>query len=575
MPNRPFLSYRNLIEVIQDKHETNRGITFIESADNKEFVSYCNLYKKALKALSYLQGKGLKPRDELVFQVYDNLNFLSLFWACILGHIIPVPVTTAYFDRNRFKLFSIWEVLNRPYLIIRRDDIEQFERFAAKNSLGNIFHTIKKKTLLIDDMKKVEREGKICFPNESDIAFVQFSSGSTSQSKGVMLTHENLLINVRDIIKGYKSLDRVERSLSWLPLTHDMGLIALHLVATVGHWDQFMMPTRLFTRDPLQWLNNISYHKITYTGSPNSGLRLVLRFFNPEKNRDLDLSSLRVILNGAEPISAELCREFFHALAPLGLKKSAMVPGYGLAEACAIVSLSDPSEEIVEVHVNRNSLNIEQTAEEISKDSDNAVTFVEVGTPVDECSVRIVGEKQNVLGERRIGHIQIKGDHVTSGYYNNREETSQAITSDGWLDTGDLGFLRGNRLVITGRVKDTIFVNGLTYFANDIEFICQELAELKYSRIAVCGVYNHRLQSDEVICFVVFKKDLRDFLPLSHTLRKHIVKKAGVGVSHVIPVQQIPTTTSGKIQRYKMKEAYLKGEFDSVLQRLSTPQAEN
>ncbi|UCH94139.1 MAG: AMP-binding protein [Candidatus Aminicenantes bacterium] len=562
--------YKNLVEVIQDKHTSGCGITFVEGSDNETFISYRGLYERALKILYNLQNFGIEPGHELVFQVGNNFDFVSIFWACILGHIIPIPLALAYIERHRFKLYNAWGFLDNPYLIISKNDIPGLAQFSAENKLDRQYDVIKQKTIYIEDMEKEDGKGEIYYPREEDTAFIQFSSGSTSQSKGVILTHKNLLINICDIVKGYQSLDREERMLSWVPLTHDMGIIALHMVSLVADWDQFLMPTRLFTLNPSMWLKKISEHKITYTGSTTFGYKHTLRFFDPGKNKDLDLSWLRLISTGAEPISAEICHDFYHTLAPFGLKKTAILPGYGLAEASVVVTLTEPGQEVIEVHLDRNKINIGQKVSPMGKNSGNAVTFVDVGKPVDHCSVKIVDQNHREVGEEIVGHIQVKGGNVTSGYYNNKKATLSTITPDGWVDTGDLGFLKDGRLVITGRVKDTIFVHGLTYYAHDIEFVCGELAGLKYTRTAACGVFNPQLPSEEIICFVEYKRgDLKYFQLLAAAIRKHVVKRVGAVVSRVIPVQKIPITTSGKTQRYRLKEAYLKGEFDPVLRELS------
>ncbi len=570
-----FLIYKNLVEVIQaEQEQVNKGVTFIEGDEEERFISYRHLYEKALTFLYHLQNKGLKPGDELVFQVDNNFQFILTFWACLLGHIIPVPVTTAANDRFKSKLFSIWKSLNNPYLITFKKHLEKLALFAAEDNLGNMFNHIKRKTILLDEMEESGKEGKIYYPGESDIAFIQFSSGSTSQSKGVVLTHKNLMTNLKAIIKGLQPPAAGDRTFSWMPLTHDMGLIGFHLTPTTADWPHFIMPTPLFIRYPSLWLKKISQHKITLTSSPNFGYKHVLRFCNAAKMDGVDLSTLRVIVNGAEPISAELCNTFLGEMAPLGLKSKAMFPVYGLAEASLAVSFSEPEEEVAVTYIDRNSLNIGQKVKEVEKD--NGLPLVEVGTPIAGCSIKIVAGNDEELADRAVGHILIKGDNVTSGYYNNKEATDAVIHADGWLDTGDLGFLRDGRLVITGRVKDTIFANGYTYFSHDIESAVEDLPGFKINRTAAVGVYNPRLQGDEIICFVLFKKkDLSEFLPLALELKKWVVKKVGVGISRVIPVQQIPTTTSGKIQRYRLKEAFSRGEFDPVLQEISALQNKN
>jgi len=566
---------RNLVEVIAANREPNKGITFIHSEENELFLSYSALYERALELLCPLQERGVKPGDELVFQLSDNFHFIAVFWACILGGIIPVPITIAYNDRYRTKLFNIWKDLYRPRMIISKIDFEKMKLFTQETHQTGDWAMVEKDTLFIEDLEKCDGKGKIHDPRESDLAFIQFSSGSTSQSKGVMLTHKNLLTNVRDIIKACQWLDSEERVLSWMPLTHDMGLIGMHIVPTIAHWDMFLMSTRTFTLRPRLWLKKLSDHRITVTSSPNFGYKHVLRFFDPSSLKGLDLANIHTILNGAEPISADLCREFLDTLAGYGLGRTSIRPCYGMAEASLAVSFSGPKDEIIEYAISRGALGwgqeiVEKGPEEKRTTSEkDFIRFVDVGWPTEHCSVRIVDREGRELKDRFIGEIQIRGDNVTAGYYNNREASEKIITADGWIHTGDMGFSRDGRLVITGRVKDTIYVHGNTYYAHDIESTCEEVDGLKETRIAACGVPDPRSQSEDIICFVEFKKKLTDFIPLANALRKQILKGAGVAVTHFIPIPRIPFTTSGKKQRYQLKERYLSGEFDASIVEIS------
>jgi acyl-CoA synthetase (AMP-forming)/AMP-acid ligase II len=566
-----YLKYKNLVEVIQEKQEeTTRGITFIEDDEDERFLSYGLLYEKAQTLLYQLQSNGLKPGDELVFQVDKNYNFILTFWACLLGGIIPVPVTTASNDRFKSKLFNIWSSLNNPYLISFKKHLEKLELFAAGDNPDRRFNRIKARTILLNDLEKNQngKKGVIYYPEGNDIAFIQFSSGSTNQSKGVVLTHKNLLANINGLIKKFNPPGTGDRLLSWMPLTHDMGLICFHLTPTTANWSHFIIPTTLFIRYPSIWLKKSFQHKITITSSPNFGYKHVLRFFNPASMPQVNLSTVRLIVNGAEPISAELCQTFLEEMAPLGLKSKAMFPGYGLAEASVAVSLPRAEQGMTVLYVDRNSIHFDRQIKEVEKE--NGLSFVEVGTAVEGCCLKIANDSGQEVGDRVIGHILIKGDNVTAGYYNNREATEKAVHADGWLDTGDLGFLRDGQLVITGRVKDTIFANGHTYFAHDIEYAAEDLPGFKLNRTAVVGVFNHQLQMDEIICFVLYRKNqMQEFLFLARELKKWVVKKAGVGISKVIPVKQIPLTSSGKIQRFILKEQYLNGDFDSVQEELT------
>ncbi len=560
-------SFKSLVEVMLTKQdEEKRGIVFINGSQEEEFLAYAELYHRALNILYDLQNLGLEPGDELIFQISDHRSFLLVFWACLMGKIIPVPVSVGTNDEHRLKLMNILKTCRNPYLIITRKNRERLEFFMTEKNLANIFQGMNRGTILLEDLNGTGR-GEVLYPHESDIAYIQFSSGSTGEAKGVMLTHKNLLTNISAILKGGE-ICADEQTLGWMPLTHDMGLIGFHLAPFVLNMGQFLMMPELFVRNPLLWLNKISEHNIDITSSPNFGYRLLLKAFKPESSENIDLSSLRLIFNGAEPISAELCHEFLDKMAPLGLKKNCMFPVYGLAEASLGVTFPRPGTPITVVGLNRDRLKPGETVEEKS-DGVDRVAFVEVGTAVADCEIRMVDDEDNELEQGMIGNIQIRGPNVTSGYYNNIAATARTITGDGWLRTGDLGFFRRRQLVITGRAKDIIFCSGKNYYAHDIERVAEDLDGIEEGRIVFCGVYRPELRSDEVICFVLFRRKMEDFVELALTLKQHILRKVGVEVQKFIPVKKIFKTTSGKLQRYKLRESYLQGEYDQSLREVA------
>lgn len=564
---------KTLVEIFTEISQGNRGIVFIEDGREDKFVSYSNLYQRSLTILYNLQQRGVRPGNELLFQVPDNFDFITIFWACLLGGIIPVPVTMAKNDSFRYKLFKIWENLKQPYLVVTQNFSLNLETFAAKTSLNDTYDQMNNRKLLIEELESSQGKGDILLPDEQDIAFIQFSSGSTSDPKGVVLTHKNLITNIRDIAMRIKTPSTGEKILSWMPLTHDMGMILLYLFSVVMVCDLYLMLPNLFIYHPLLWLEKIDQYKINMVGMPNFGFKHLLKFYKGDKSGNIDLSSIRIIMNGAEPVSLDLCHRFMNAMEPLGLKRNTMVPAYGMAEASVGISVPEP-EDIVEVSVDRNHLNLGEKVKEINSKLRYAVNFVEVGKHLVHCRLRIADQSDVEVGDRVVGHIQIQGENVTSGYYNNPEATEKAMTADGWLRTGDLGFLRDGKLVIMGRFKDIIFVNGLNYYAHDLEFVCDWLEGFDLREIAVCGVYNPDLQMDEVLCFVVFRGHLEEFLPLMERLKKHLVQQIGIGISQIIPIKGIPITTSGKKQRYRLKEAYQRGEYDAIIQKLLELQRE-
>ncbi|WP_265445534.1 non-ribosomal peptide synthetase [Acetivibrio straminisolvens] len=561
--------YKTLTDMIVSRgSEDKKGITFILSDTEECFVSYKNLYLSALNLLHRLQSAGFKPKDEVIFQIDDNQKFILTFWACILGGMIPVPVTTGTNDEHKLKLFKIWEVLNNPRIIISQEFIGKLEAYAHKNGLSEKMEVIKKRAEFIYDKLDMECYGKIHEAQPDDIAFIQFSSGSTGDPKGVIITHRNVLINLTSVIQ-WTNMTPNDVGLNWMPLTHDMGLIGTHIKGILAGMNQYNIQTQLFVRHPTLWIQKASEHKATLLYSPNFGYKHFMKFFNPEDKRDWDLSCVRYIFNGAEPISLDICNEFLDKMAPYGLKRQAMYPVYGLAEGTIAVTFPKPGDEIKYSVFNRNNLGIGDTIAETVRDDTNGVTFVDVGYPIYNCSVRICDKNNADLGENRIGYIQIRGGNVTCGYYNNEAATKEAITDDGWLNTGDLGLLRDGRLIITGRAKDVIFMAGQNYYSHDIERVAESVDGIELGKIVATGVYNQSTKCDELVLFVLFKQKLENFVSLALQLKSTINRTMGIEVSEVIPVKNIPKTTSGKVQRYKLRNSFINGEFDKIRSELA------
>ena len=548
------------------------GITFIESRTGLEILSYQDLYTHACALLGRLQKAGVNPRDEVVFQLAANREFLIAFWACLLGGLVPVPLAVGTNDEHRRKVFLVWKNLNNPLLLIdNRKFLGQLGVHAAAHNEDELFEGISKRALVL------EEKGPTCDPvlydaKPDDIALIQFSSGSTGQPKGVVVTHRGALVNTTDMIRRLKVTDQ-DRFVSWMPLTHDFGIIGMHLTPLVAGIDQCQIPTSLFIRNPMLWLHKVNELRGTMIASPNFGYRHFLKFFRKDAAKEWDLSCIRLIQNGAEPISPSLCHEFLDTLESYGLQRSAMLPGYGLAEATLAVSYSLFDEVVPTITLDRNQLGLGDTVRQVDSSDPDAVDFVDVGYPVDSVEVRIADETGVPLKEGVTGLIEIRGENVTKGYYNNPDATARTISPEGWLNTGDLGFMRNGRIVITGRAKDIIFVGGVNYYPHDIERIATELEELDVNKVVVCGVHNHTTEREEVACFLYYKRSLKEFLPLADKVRDHVLGKVGVALDYVVPVTVIPKTTSGKVQRFALAEGLRNGQFAETLREMKAIRA--
>lgn len=556
-----------LVQILQDTCILkDYGITFIEQGDREEFLSYHDLYLLARKKLFLLQKRGIKPKSELVFQVEDNKTFIILFWSCILGGIVPVPLSIGKNDDQMDKLFNVWSILNNPYLVSTSEHLEKITRYNLSSGRDHLYLQIRGNFIGLGEFEASKRLGRVHQVKPTDLAFIQFSSGSTGSPKGIMLTHENLIANVSAIGQA-ASYSTTDSTLSWMPLTHDMGLIGFHINPLFSKMNQFLIPTGIFVRNPTLWLTKASEHQTTVICSPNFGYKYLLKYLDRSKKYAWDLSSIRIIYNGAEPISEQLSRSFINALTKYGLSKNAMCPVYGLAEASLAVSISDLKAEVISLTLDRNHLNLGDRINLVA--SKNALSFVNVGKAIKYVSICITDQEDKEVADEVVGYVKIRGKNVTSGYYNNRRATNRAISKDGWLNTGDLGFMKAGELYITGRTKDIFFINGQNFYPHDFERIAEEVEGIDLNKIVVSGATDADSGMEEVIAFVFHRGDVSSFLPRIQSLKTHINQQTGVELSHVIPVRDIPKTTSGKLQRYKLTERYKAGDYSQVIREIN------
>ncbi|TWF40663.1 amino acid adenylation domain-containing protein [Chitinophaga polysaccharea] len=559
------LSLKTLSELlINQKDQRNVGVSFIVAATRTIFLSYHQLYHDALSLLGYLQHKGLKPGDELVLQVEDGQRFIQYFWACVLGGIIPVPVSITHYSENARKLYKIRAYLKNPYLITTP---AHYEKLCKQDySDGAADKTFYDQVLFLDEDKDGLPAGIMANVTPDDIAFLQFSSGSTGNPKGVEIRHRNLIANTFPTLDAYQCT-KDDIFLSWMPLTHDLGLIGFHLNPLAAGVQQYIMPTDLFIRHPLLWLQKASDYRITITCSPNFGYKYYLNHFEEEKGVKLDLSTVRIILNGAEPISASLARVFNDRMAKYNLDPMAMRAVYGLAEATLEVTFPRAHVPFKSVFVKRESLTIGKSITGKSlqeKPGADTLEVVAVGTLIDGLELRITNEKGTTLKPGHAGIIWVKGECVASRYYNN-ETASKNTFKDGWLNTGDTGFVLDDVLYIMGRVKDIIFVNGGNVYPHDIEHTLETLDEIDTGKVVACGIPDEVSGSESIVVFVVHKTSAEKFLPMITLVKRTVASRLGLDVKQVIPVRKIFKTTSGKVRRHLFVEEYIKGAYNEAI----------
>jgi acyl-CoA synthetase (AMP-forming)/AMP-acid ligase II len=559
------INYSNLIEVLEAQCQGERGITFIEGKQDHRPLSYAQLYDRALMQLYDLQQAGLTPGAQLIILHNDNQIFIEAFWACVLGGIVPVPVAVGISDEHRGKLFRIFNKLERPYLFTAEDNFNRLASFAEQHNLHESLHVVQSKTVLADKLQNHSQRGQRHEPKPDDVAFIQFSSGSTSEPKGVVLTHRNIVTNINAIQQG-AAFTANDVSLSWMPLTHDMGLIGFHLNMLATGINQCLIPTELFSRRPLMWMEKVSEFKVTVTCSPNFGYKHFLKALGSKTLDIEDLSHVRLIFNGAEPISIEICNQFLDVMQSYRLPRESMYTVYGLAEATLAVAFPEPGKLFRAIYLDRHTMRAGEAVRFVDQNHPDAVPHAVEGKAIPDMQIKITSEDNTSLPANHIGLVQIRGGSVTAGYYMDDEANRAALTGDGWLNTGDLGFLTdAGELVITGREKDIIFSNGLNYYPHDIEAVALQLQELELGKVAAYGLRRPNADTDDLLVFVLYRADIKDFIGIVRDITRHINEQTGLQVSRVIPVKRIPKTTSGKLQRRLLADAYLQGEYDAEI----------
>ncbi len=558
--------YATLAEALSAAAETDRGVSFIKSRDERSRLTYRQLYEGALQALGALQRWGIPAGAQVIVQLQNAADFLRVFWACVLGAYVPVPLSGAYRE-HALRFCGVWSRLQSPYLVTTRPEFQSLRNEAEDGSQSSLLDEAEDRTAFLEELAEVGCSQTETVDTDA-CALIQFSSGSTGDPKGVILSHTNVLACINGMCERTRTIGTEQVQLNWMPLTHDMGLIGFHLTPVVRAWNHFLMPPELFQRDPMLWVEELSANRVSVAGCCSSGLEHVLRHFRPSQAIAVDLSPLTFLMNGAEPVSPGVCARFLEAFDHFGLKRTAMFPVYGLAEASLGVTFPHPGEELKTVCVDRRQTCLGHAVAMTAPDDSAARPLVELGAPLPGCKLRIVHEDGRALRGLVVGRIQIRGESVTAGYCGDPRRTRRTLTADGWLDTGDLGFLRNGRLVVTGRRDEILFANGQNYYPADLERIAAEACGVDCSRLVATSCFDTERQRKVIMIFVLFRRSLAHFMPMVAKVKSALSRHLGLAVEHVLPVARLPRTTSGKIRRFRLAEDFTEGLYAEVLSQM-------
>ncbi len=555
---------KTLVSLLATNARVDQYIGYLEADQVERRVSYAELEQRALGILWHLQQLGARRGDHLIIFLNNNEAFIDGFWGALAGGIIPVPLAVGISDEHRLKLLRVARQLGQPYLYTDRKSLDRLLAFASESGAAELGRQLAERAFVIDELTEISRRADPVDARPDDTAFIQYSSGSTSAPKGVVLSHANILANTHGatVATGYRPGDV---SLSWMPLTHDMGLIGMFIFMFASQMQVNLMPTELFVRRPLLWTSFLSRKKVTITASPNFGYRHYLKVLGERPLEAMDLSAVRVIYNGAEPISISLCDEFMDRLAPAGLARNSMFTVYGLAEASLAMTIPAPGAPYRSIHLDRHALTVGTATQAVAAGTADALELALLGRVIPHAELRIVDDDDRPVAADVVGHVQIRGDNVTCGYFKLPEINATSFTAGGWLRTGDLGLMHEAQLVITGRAKELIIINGQNYYPHDIESIAESVDGLELGKVVATGCRPEGAETDQLTIFVLHRGSIEDFLPLARDVARRVNEHSGLEVTRVVPVKRIPKTTSGKVQRTALAASLMAGEFDAEL----------
>ncbi len=532
---------------------THQGIVHIDVDGAENFQPYAELKQEALQILNGLKQRGVNEGDHVLFQLEYSRSFIPTLWGCFLGGFIPVPlaVTPSYDPKNAAvkKLFNVWEMLGKPITISESNGMEGLQQLSKES--GHL-------DFQIESVETLRSHPPLDFlpdlhPRQQ--ALLLLTSGSTGLPKGVTLTHQNLLSMTAGTVQmnGFTASDV---TLNWMPLDHVGSIVFLGILSVDLGAKQIHIPTEAVLRQPLKWLDLIQDHRASISWAPNFAFSLLNQQEVALSQGQYDLSSMKFLVNAGEQVAFKTVRRFLELLERHQLPGNALRPAFGMSETCSGITWSS-------------GVTREQLKEERS--------YLPLGRPIPGASIRITDPQHNPVPEGTVGLLQVKGPSVTSGYHNNPEKNQEVFLCGGWFVTGDMGYLENGELVITGREKQDIIINGINYPAHELETAVEDVEGVLVSFTAAFSVSAPETETEQLVILFSPEPDSwtdvseEDQTSLLRTIRSHLVQHVGIAPSCVLPVppERIPKTSIGKIQHNRLKKEFEQGEFDALVEEMN------
>lgn len=547
-----------IVEMLNQRlkqHPDKQIFTFLKNGEQPDgFLTYQMLHDKSKSIAVTLAKKGLKGQRALLLYP-QGLEFITALFACFYAGVIAVP---AYPPRKN-RTDKIKNILVDCEAKIVLADKKTYQR--SEKITPNFFNT---EWLVTDELE--ENNADITFiPQPNDIAYLQYTSGSTGSPKGVIISHQNIVAN-SEFLKVAFELSEEDCCISWLPVFHDMGLIDGIIQPIYSNYPVYLMSPANFTQSPLRWLKALSDYKATRTGGPNFAYELCVQKISEEEMKGLDLSRVKCLYNGAEPVWADTLSRFHEKFSKTGLRKTAFYPCYGMAEATLQITGVKINQSPQIIYIEKEAL--ENNRVRLMDASPKSMALVGCGFPRIDTEIAIVEPESNRLVKPNgIGEIWVKGKSISEGYWNNPKATSSTFSQTiedtgqkGFLKTGDLGFIHEGELFITGRIKEIIIKRGRNFYPQDIER--QLIGINPFCKPHGTAVFSILDETEKIVVVQELKRSLfkkPNTKAILKAIRTKITETMEIEVDSVILVRAytIPKTSSGKTMRLKCRDLFL------------------
>lgn len=539
-------SFDNLAEAFLRRTHEESNFIFMNKKAEYTHYSYKGIWNKSLVFAKYLQSRGIGKGDVVSMILPSCPEFIMLFIATQILGAVPVSLypMMSLEDTENWKQRTLEMLKQIECQHIFGDHMFNLLLKADFNELGLHVHDVDEIASLTEELQYPTEY----FPAETDLCFLQFSSGTTGQPKPVMITQKNAIINAQLIIGQLGSLKKEEiTTVSWLPLYHDMGLVGTFISSILGGRDLVIIRPDDFIRRPYLWIKAISDHHAQITTAPNFAYGLCVKRVTEKQLQGLDLSSLQLAGCGGEAVYQETMDKFTRKFSPFGLSAKSLVPMYGMAEATVAISFSKSDEEINWKSFDEEALSLGEV-----KIDRKGKKLCSLGRPLDTFEVVVKDSQNNLLSDGQVGRIYLKGPSVFAGYYKDKIKTESSFLDD-YLDTGDQGFLLDGEIFITGRAKDIMVIRGRNYYPTVYEESLTKIRELREGRVIVSSVYFAESDSEEMIVLAEIKNEkcLSYQDELITQIKSHLMLTGQLTpkVVDLLLPGTLPRTSSGKLRR--------------------------